>query len=83
MNATRPNFASALASSTRLRIANMRLTPSSGFNRLNCGAIACPEKLQPPRASGAMIAASVIANSTGADSQSPSAAALPNAGTMK
>ena len=82
MTATTPNFAIALASSTRLRIANMRLMPSMGFMRLNCGAIACVAKLQPPNASGAMSAASVIAPSTGMESQSPSAAACANAGSM-
>ena len=79
--ATMPNFAIALVSSMTLRIVNMRLTPSMGFMRLNCGAIAWAAKLQPPSASGAMIAASVIAPSTGADIQSPSAAAWDSEGS--
>ena len=46
------NLARALSSSTRACAENIRLSPASGFIRLNLGAMASAENSQPPREMG-------------------------------
>ena len=56
-NRIRMNLASALSSSTKALVENMRLRPAAGFMRLNLGAMLPAANNQPPNATGPISAA--------------------------
>ena len=75
-------FSSALPSSTRPRLPNMRPKPEIGSRREKSGSSACGLKIQPPTTSGETTAAATDAPSTGPVADRAVRQACPNAFTI-